>query len=360
MTEQKQKRWFFLTLAGILGVLGLLLTVMLIVDPYFHFHKPLQGSSYRLYSERYINDGIAKHFEYDAIITGTSMNQNFKVSQMNELFGTNAVKMTFAGGAFKEISDNLEVALSSGNEVKTVIWGIDYLGLNRDYDFYYYEEFPDYLYDNNILNDVSYVFNKTILFEGLLNTLLMNLKGEPSTTFDEYASWDSERGWEIVSRYYQRTPEILPMQKITSEEIERTGKNIEENIVKLVNKYPDTEFILFYTPYSVLYWESLLRDGLLDIQLEVEKMTSEMLLECENVKLYSYFHKTDIMNDIDNFRDKEHYMPEINDKIMEWLAADEGRITKENYLDVIAWEREYYTNFDYDSLHEALGPGSEP
>ena len=83
-----------------------------------------------------------------------------------------------------------------------------------------------------------------------------------------------------------------------------TTKNIEENIVKLVNKYPDTEFVFFYTPYSVLYWESLYRDGWLEIQLEVERMTSEMLLECENVKLYSYFDKIKIMNNIDNFRDK--------------------------------------------------------
>lgn len=354
MTEKKQKRWFLGTLAGIITILLLILAVMLVVDPYFHYHKPVEGMSYRLYSERYINDGIARNFEYDAIITGTSMNQNFKTSQMDELFGTNSVKMTFAGGAFQEISQNLETALSSDNDVKTVLWGIDYLGLNRDYDFRYYEEYPEYLYDNNLLNDVSYIFNKTILFEGLANTLVMNLKGEPSTTFDEYATWDSERGWGIVSKYYQRTPEILPMEKITEEDIGRVTKNMEENIVKLVNKYPDTEFILFYTPYSILYWESLYREGWLEIQLEVERIASEMLLECENVKLYSYFHKTDIMNNIDNFRDKEHYMPEINDMIMQWLANDEGRITKDNYMDIIAWEREYYTNYDYDSLHEKL------
>ncbi len=354
MTEQKQKRWFWSTLIGMITILLLIFIIMLVVDPYFHFHKPVDGLSYRLYSERYINDGIAKHFEYDAIITGTSMNQNFKTSQMDELFGTKSVKMTFAGGAFQEISENLETALNSDNTVKTVLWGIDYLGLNRAYDFHYYEDYPEYLYDDNVFNDVSYVFNKTILFEGLVNTLFMNLKGEPSTTFDEYASWDSERGWKMVSKYYQRTPEILPMEELSSEEAEIVKVNIEENIVKLVNKYPNTEFLLFYTPYSILYWESLYRDGWLEKQLEVEKITSEMLLECENVKLYSYFHKTDIMNNIENFRDKEHYMPEINDMIMQWIAGGEGHITKENYMDVIAWEREYFTNYDYDSLHEKL------
>ena len=191
MEERKKKKWFWGTLAGLIMVLFMITVVMVVVDPYFHYHKPIDALSYRLYSERYINDGIAKHFDYDAIITGTSMNQNFKTTQMDELFGTNSVKMTFAGGAFQEISKNVETALNSKNDVKLVVWGIDYLGLNRDYDYRYYEEYPDYLYDNNLFNDVSYIFNKTILFEGLLNTLIKNLKGEPSTTFDEYASWDS-------------------------------------------------------------------------------------------------------------------------------------------------------------------------
>ena len=40
------------------------------MDPYFHYHGPFSSFSYRLYEERYINDGISRHFNYDAIITG--------------------------------------------------------------------------------------------------------------------------------------------------------------------------------------------------------------------------------------------------------------------------------------------------
>ena len=63
---------------------------MVIFDPYFHYHGKISGLKYRIYNERYINPGILKHFEYDAIITGTSMNQNFKTSTMDQIFGTDS------------------------------------------------------------------------------------------------------------------------------------------------------------------------------------------------------------------------------------------------------------------------------
>ena len=74
------RRWLGLTLgltaAGLLAFGGLVAAV----DPFFHFHGPAEGLSYALDSERYQNDGISRHFTYDAVMTGTSMTENFKAS----------------------------------------------------------------------------------------------------------------------------------------------------------------------------------------------------------------------------------------------------------------------------------------
>ncbi|MGN0308745.1 MAG: hypothetical protein ACI4DN_11080, partial [Lachnospiraceae bacterium] len=321
---QKQKKWFIGTVAVTLGILFVILLAMVIVDPYFHYHAPLPGISYRMYSERYMNRGIAQNFEYDALITGSSMNQNFKVSQMDELFGTASIKIPYSGAGFEEIKDTVEVALNSENKVKYVLWGIDYNGLNRDYDWQGYDSYPDYLYDDNLLNDTSYVWNKTLLFEGLYTDMLWTLQGRESTNFDEYSSWGGGRGWESISQTYQRSAEILPMEELTEEEINRVKENITRNIVELANQYPDTTFLLFYTPYSVLYWESLYRDGWLEKQIQMEGIATRLMLECDNIRLYSYANKTEVTDNINLYRDKEHYVAEINDVILEWLAADEG------------------------------------
>ena len=36
------------------------------------------------------------------------MNQNFKTSQMDELWGTNAIKIPFSGAGFEEVKENIE------------------------------------------------------------------------------------------------------------------------------------------------------------------------------------------------------------------------------------------------------------
>lgn len=68
------------------------------VDPYFHFHKPDTARFfYSLYDEnqRYQNDGIIKNFDYEGLITGTSMTENFKTSEAERLWGVILLKYLF-------------------------------------------------------------------------------------------------------------------------------------------------------------------------------------------------------------------------------------------------------------------------
>ena len=88
------------------------------------------------------------------------------------------------------------------------------------------------MYDDKIFNDVSYVWNKNILFEGLVIDLLRTLQGEPSTTFDEYSTWDVGSGWEHISHTYHRSEEIVPMVETGAEEF---AWIVEENIQKKYN-----------------------------------------------------------------------------------------------------------------------------
>ena len=99
---------------------------MLTIDPYFHYHKPYTDSYYYdLNNQRSQNDGISKHFDYNALITGTSMTENFKTSELNEIFGVNSVKVSYSGGSYKEMNDNLVIALKNNSNLKMVVRGLD-------------------------------------------------------------------------------------------------------------------------------------------------------------------------------------------------------------------------------------------
>ena len=88
------KKYFFIFLTLIVSFMIIVCGLNIIVDPYFHYHSPLGKYGYELNSgvERYINDGILKNYDYNALIIGNSMVQNFKTSQFDEIFGVNSIK----------------------------------------------------------------------------------------------------------------------------------------------------------------------------------------------------------------------------------------------------------------------------
>lgn len=356
--EKKISKWCKTCIGLIVLILFLIFALVWVVDPYFHFHKPFSFIKYRLYDERYINDGISRHFEFDAIITGTSMTQNFKTSEADEIFGTNSVKESFSGASYYELSQNLERALKRNKNLKTVFWTIDYNAMYRKYDFQSYDSFPTYLYDDNPFNDVEYIYNKDVLYHGVLSDLRRSLSGEEPMTMDEYAIWENykELGKEYVLANYDK--EILiehdyrKQNNLSRDEIDMVHDNINKNIVELVNRYPDVTFYIFYSPYSICYWDSLKATNTMEIQFEMEQLATELMLECPNIKLYNFFDQYDIITNLDNYRDKEHYGAHINSLILKWLKSDIGLLTKDNYLERLEEEKDYYRAYDYDSIFD--------
>ena len=355
MEQQAAKKWFQKCIRGLLLLLVLIVAVVVFVDPYFHYHKPFDFMSYRLYEERYINDGIGRHFDYDAIITGTSMAQNFKPSEMDALFGTRAVKMPFSGAGYEELSENLDRALARNGNVKMVLWAVDYNGLLRSYDWQQYENYPTYLYDDNPFNDVSYVLNKSILYHGVMPNALMSLTGQPRTTMDEYSSWVNETGLEHILLSYDRNNVNIPATVDFGDSEKQTViQTIENNFVDLIEKYPDTEFYLFYTPYSICYWDALNIKGTIQRQTEAEKLATEMLLQYPNVKLYNFFDQYEVICNPDYYNDDGHYSAEINSRILGWMAEGTGLLTQDNYEERLKEEQNFYLSYDYDSIYREL------
>ena len=364
MTERKEdfsveetlaKKWFVKCLVTILALLALVAAVIIIVDPYFHYHKPFSFLSYRLYEERYVNDGISRNFDFDAIITGTSMAQNFKPSEMDALLGTHSVKETFSGAGYQELSENLERALSRNPDLKTVLWVVDYNGFLREYDWAQYENYPTYLYDDNLFNDTAYLFNKSILYHGVLSNIRMTLGGIESTTMDEYSSWERDCGLEYIMQSYDRE-NVKPAADgdFGQEEYDMVVKTIDTNILQLVNRYPDVTFYLVYPPYSICYFDALVLKGTLERQLQAEQVATELLLQCPNVKLYNFFDQYEVICNPDYYCDDGHYNGEVNSMMLRWISQDIGLVTKENYLDKLEAERAFYSGYDYDSIYEDL------
>ena len=89
------KNWLLCMLSLALVLMIAMASVIVYVDPYFHYHGPQSNLYYELNNERSQNDGIIRHFDYDSMIIGTSMAENFKTSEAEEIFGGHFIKTTF-------------------------------------------------------------------------------------------------------------------------------------------------------------------------------------------------------------------------------------------------------------------------
>ncbi len=351
------KKYFKVIILFTVSFLILIAGSVLIIDPYFHYHKPLKFLSYYLNNQeqRYINDGIGRYFEYDSIITGTSMTENFKSSLFDKLFNSNSIKVPFSGGSYKEINDNLKRTLKRKKGIKYVLRGLDYGSIIQNSDKMNYNNLLTYLYDDNSLNDYKYLFNKVVVIKGLGGVITYTLLGKNTTTFDEYSNWDNKvkSGKENVLRDYKRNKiKNIKEERLEKKDIEIIDKNIEKNVISLVKKYQNTKFIYFITPYSIVYWDQLKQEGKIEKQIMAEKYMIEKLLEYPNVELYSFFNNYEMICNLDNYRDPGHYMGKINDKILYWISKKEYQLTKENYEEYIRKNLEFYKNYNYDSIFE--------
>ena len=67
------RKKFSITLLTLLIPMILIIVGMIVIDPYFAYHKPIEGIPYTLEEDAYINAGVLKNFDYDSVIIGSSL-----------------------------------------------------------------------------------------------------------------------------------------------------------------------------------------------------------------------------------------------------------------------------------------------
>ena len=218
------------------------------------------------------------------MITGSSMAANFRTSELDQLFGTDSIKVTFSGGSYKEINDNINNALEANPNLKMVVRSLDMWGFMSAYDAMRYEPetYPTYLYDKNPFNDVEYLFNRDVVFGRTFPMILDRSKDdfEPGiASFDRYARWQSLFTFGINTVCPKGIAVTEKGQAHLSETEKATiGKNIARNVTDTADANPDVDFYYFYSPYSLVAWNDWKNEGNLCKMLEVQ-LTSGVILQ---------------------------------------------------------------------------------
>ena len=353
--NKNSKKWVTNTTLMLLFMLLFVVAVNIFIDPYFHYHAPVNEISYRIYDQRYQNDGILKHFDYDAIIIGTSMTENFQTSQMKNEMGYDAVKVPFSGARYKELNENTLTALRT-HDVKCIFRCLDVIHLAEDKDAVYYAvEYPTYLYDNSKLDDLHYLLNRDVFTKGTIGDVIYTLEGGKTTTFDEYCTNDTgdnvyDDKARIVEYDSTRSEKASEDKRYTEDDKKMVQDNLEQNVISTVRDNPNVTFDFYFPPYSIMWWDQENQNGRIDYDIKVLQETAKELLQYDNVHLYAFSDNTDMVCDLSRYKDMLHYGGSISRYIMNSIAENKGELTKENYRKYLSNIRNFYSSYDYEAV----------
>lgn len=349
----KACRWNALVLGGAFGILIFVAAATVIIDPFWHYHLPLKGLEYPLKDERYQNDGMARHCSYDAVIIGTSMAQNFKPSEFDAIWGSESIKIGFAGAGYKEIDDTIRRVLRYNDQVRYVLRSLDGNRLIYPAEYDAYEGYPEYLFDDNIFNDVQYLLNKEVV-PRTLAVLNYTRAGNVTPSRDEYGSWSQYKtfGREAVLQTCVKSEGFEEEDVLSEEDYKNIRENVGRNVLQTAQDNPEVTFYLFFPPYSICSWDSMVQTKQLNAQLEAEEMAVGMLVGQDNIHVYHFSENIEMVSNLDNYADALHYGEWINSDILEWVHEGEYELTEQNYREYFERIKKLYSEYDYSSLHE--------
>lgn len=350
------KKWVIGTLAFLGGSLMMIGGITVMIDPFFHYHKPLKGVYYNYgATDYYINNGMVRNLDYDALIIGTSMTSNFKMHEVDELFGVKSLRVSFLGEGFKVINDTLETAIESNPDLQMVIRGVDDTWFISEADWEARETYPEYLYDDNLWNDVYYLYNKSVYQDYIMPSIVNTVKKKNSRTLDQsgFGSREETGKEQVLKTYERKEKEIKKIDPAETEEFFRMlNENLDRNVLQVVKDNPNIEYYLFLPPYSIAWWDSLNQYGVEVVKrrIDLQRFAIEKMLEYDNVRVFSFYNNFDLICDFNNYVDITHYSAEVNSQIMHWMKEGKYELTKENYQEYIEAITEFYCNYDYDII----------
>lgn len=362
MKTLNSKTWLMIYLTAEIILLFVCAGIVFRIDPWMYFHKPLLSEYfYRLGTdeERLCNFGIAKNFDYDAMITGTSMTENFSASECDELFGVKSIKVPVSGGKYNRINDIVEMGLNYHPDMKVVIRGLDINGILFDEESNSGENstYPLYLINGNLFDDVNYLLNKEALLNYCIEMIIERNEGkEPGiVTFDDYARWNDNYTYGKEAVLAGKDSFSKPNSKnvlLSEEDRELITENIEKNVISVAKEYPNTQFYYFYPPYSVIYWGEQYEKGELKKQIDIERISTGLILDsgCKNIHLFGFADELDITMNLDNYKDSGHYGERVNSKILNDMSKKSGLLTETNYGEYYDRLLSVYEHYDYNSL----------
>ena len=324
------RRFFASVLAVALLAAAAVIAFNAWVDPFQHYRKAHRFPP-RFYSawQRYENPGLARHYDYDRIVTGSSLMECVAPADVDRVMGGRTINLSVSAQTAYDAGQLLRTALRTG-KARHVIMNLDYNAFSGPPGRSGFSEpFPAYMYDDTAWNDLPYV-----LGVGTLRKSVETVLGLRWSRFsaDPARMWDWMDGVQFsASKVVQGLdPDDLNARfRQPQRTLEGMQASFEANIVPLIESHPQVRFSFLYAPYTILVWLDFEQRGQLEPTLAFREWVVERTARYPNVETFDFHAEAPMVLDLARFTDIYHHSPDVSRAVIRAMHRGENRLTRE-------------------------------
>lgn len=305
--------------------------VVYVVDPFFQFR--VKDHSYML-NGWFVSGGLIENYDYDTLIIGSSMTQNFDMDKFRDKLEVNPLHIGLGGINRVEIQDFMRIAYQVGKADQYYIC----TDLTAFTDDTHKSRYPAYLLRQDMLSRVQYFLSYEAWFRYMpvdMALLAANKAGvglpekfRYKMSVDRLGDWGLEYkfGKDIVIDNY-----INERYAVSQVDTTDLYKWMTEHIDWYLDMFDfdKGEHIFFFPPYSSLYWCDAQEKEYFHAYLMAKQYFMKKARERGVHTIYD-FQSAVFTMDLDNYKDTTHFAPKINDWMIECFAKEDYMVTDKN------------------------------
>jgi hypothetical protein len=310
------------------------------VDP-LQFYRRAAYAPVFSENQRYQNPGLARSYDYETVVIGTSHAENLLPGDIEARLGERAVKLAISGSSAREQAMVLTTALATG-KVRHVIWALDKVAFAKPPGDVSSREgpFPHHLYTEGPRTVALYLLSTDTLRLSL-EALAGVGHGELETLNAWHAQYefgplmvmeDWERRGRVLDRFNRQHVGPHPSRELIRQRSARV------NLLGPIRRNPEVRFDLFFPPYSILAFMADLRtsERAFEERQRWKAFVVEATADWPNVRVFDFQGAAEINRDLQNYKDLEHYSLRINRWILDALSTGRFQVDPSTYESELA------------------------
>jgi len=318
-----------------------------VVDPLQLFRPSRHFTAMYSHDSRLQNAGLIKSQKFDTLFMGTSLAIHFRQSDLDRILGVTSLKLAMSGSSSSEQAFVLAAAMAG--RPQRVIWEVDDWIFHDTPDIDANVHLPADLYRGNVKGIASYLLSGAMAREALwiaaqsipqLAPIAAPLTSEAIFKFPLARADDINalQGGADVGAIYNSKRALAAFRYITDPVRSRYLRDdtdydmkirvFERDAIALIHANPDVTFDIYLPPYSILQWVALRETSPETLQsvFAFSAYFCRRLMDFPNVRLFDFRSLSEVTHDLNNYSDVIHHSPDIDLKVLSWLAAGKYRV----------------------------------